>query len=325
VLTAVSLPSAKPFEVGLTESLPIELISPQEFEQITKGSKTSKVVAPPSVRATKTAAVPTPEPKPDNLPEGRQEVMPSAAPPPPPPEPQKVAEAPKPAEPPPAPPKAPEPKPEPPKEAEAPKPVEAPKPEPKPPEPKKAETPPEKPPEPKKAEAKPEKPKPPEPKPQKTAKPAPEKKPQQQSFDLDKVAALVDKRAPSTTASVAPQAAEQTTAGLSSGTASNLSVSERRAIDGMIRDRLIECWNPPVGMTNAAELIVKVEFRLNPDGSLAGNPVVVNSGSSAQFRAASDSALRAVRRCVPLDLPPDSYDYWQSVHINFDPREMVGG
>jgi outer membrane biosynthesis protein TonB len=299
--------------VGPTESLPIELITPQEFDQITKGSKTSKHVAPPAVKATKTAAVPTPDPKPDDVPEAKQEVKPVAAPPPAPlPPPEKVSEA-KPVEPPPpekAPePKPPEPKPEPPKEAEAEKP------KPKPPEPKKAEAEPEKP-----------KPKPPEPKPPKVARPEPPKqeKPQQQ-FDLNKVAALVDKRSPSTTASIAPQAAAQTTAGLASGTASNLSVSERRLIDGYIRDQLVGCWNPPVGASNADELIVRVRFQLNQDGSLTGNPVVMNSGGGPQFRAAADSALRAVRKCSPMQLPAESYDYWQDVEINFNPKDMVGG
>ncbi len=307
-LTVVSFPNAKPFEVGPTESLPIELLTAQEFEQITKGSKTSKVVAPPSVKADQTAAVPTPDPKQENVPVAKREVKVAAAPPP----------TPKPAEPE----KKPEPKPA---EAEAkqepvPFKMPEPRPEPKPEEPKKAEQPK---PEPEKKVVEKPKPKPPEKKQEAEKKQPP--KPEQPKFDLNQVASLVDRRAPTTTASIAPQAASQTTAGLASGTASNLSVSERRMIDGYIRDQLVQCWNPPIGASNAEELVVRVGFQLNPDGTLVGNPQLLSSGSGPHFRAAADSALRAVRRCVPLNLPPDAYDYWKDVEINFNPRDMVGG
>ena len=43
------------------------------------------------------------------------------------------------------------------------------------------------------------------------------------------------------------------------------------------------------------------------------------------FRAAADSALRALRnpRCSPLKLPPEKYDQWKTIVINFDPQDML--
>jgi hypothetical protein len=42
------------------------------------------------------------------------------------------------------------------------------------------------------------------------------------------------------------------------------------------------------------------------------------------FRSAAESALRAVLnpRCNPLRLPPEKYEQWQTMTLNFDPREM---
>ncbi|GLK78838.1 cell envelope integrity protein TolA [Methylopila turkensis] len=76
----VNLGTAKPFEVSPTESLPIEILTPQEFEAMTKGSKTSKTVDTPKIKADKVAEA-DPEPVDDALPEAKEDV---AAPPPPP-------------------------------------------------------------------------------------------------------------------------------------------------------------------------------------------------------------------------------------------------
>jgi colicin import membrane protein len=56
---------------------------------------------------------------------------------------------------------------------------------------------------------------------------------------------------------------------------------------------------------------------LNQDGSLAGEPVLVNSGSSPS-QAAASSTLLAIRRCQPFKLPPAKYDLWKEVKIMFD-------
>ena len=72
-------------------------------------------------------------------------------------------------------------------------------------------------------------------------------------------------------------------------------------------------------------LVVRLQIELNPDGSVSGQPVVMNSSSAPFFRAASDSARRAVLRCQPYQLPAAKYDTWRQVIVNFDPREMFGG
>ena len=72
-------------------------------------------------------------------------------------------------------------------------------------------------------------------------------------------------------------------------------------------------------------LVVVVHFALNKDGSVSGEPSVVNRGSTALFQIAAESAMRAVRRCQPFRLPASKYEAWRDVEVKFDPNEMFRG
>lgn len=372
----IGLGSAKPFEVGPTEALPIEILSPQEFDAMTKGSKTSKKVDAPKVKAEKVAAA-DPDPTDDDLPIKKEDVK---APPPP------QAEA---APPPPQPEPKPEPKPEPETakaeaekaakaEAEKAAKAEAAKAEAEKVAKEKAEklaqteaaeaelrakekaekAAKEKAEQQAKAEA--EKAAKEKAEAEKAAKLAAEKaakekaeklakaeaekaakqkalaekKAAERKFDLASIekmidaktsksdTALKDVRDPGRKERAAREAAPETTAGTSRGTATKLSMSERAGIDNAVRDQVSQCWSPPVGGVAGENMIVRVKFTLNEDGSLSGQPSVDQMGAS---RAAADAALRAVRRCSPLKLPAEAYDYWRSVDIRFDPKDMMGG
>jgi colicin import membrane protein len=47
-------------------------------------------------------------------------------------------------------------------------------------------------------------------------------------------------------------------------------------------------------------------------------------GNDPVFRAFAESAVRAVRSCSPLKLPPESYQVWRNIIFNFDPSLMTG-
>jgi colicin import membrane protein len=203
-----------------------------------------------------------------------------------------------------------------------------PAPEPKPPEPKAKKPPPapvdpiadalrkdedKKPPEPKKAEIKP----PPTP---------PKKPPQPQQeapqFDARKVAALLDKRTPERLAAAGEVINSTVSQGAPTGGAATLSQSE---MDG-VRSRLMQLWNPPAGAKNPQELSVTVRFKLKPDATLDGNPVVLTGGSGPLFMAVRDSAVRAVLRGQPyLMLRPEHYEIWQEMEITFDDSMLTRG
>jgi hypothetical protein len=89
---------------------------------------------------------------------------------------------------------------------------------------------------------------------------------------------------------------------------------------------LRDCWDVPVGVRDARDLVVTVRIQFKKDGSLTSDPTVVNRSSQPVFQVASESAVRAIRKCAPFSfLPPAKYEAWRDVEVNFDPREMFGG
>ena len=223
--------------------------------------------------------------------------------------------------------KKPEPKPEPPK----PEPQQAAPPPPPPPPPAPVEAKPEPKPEPRPEVAEPvPAPAPPKPKP----KPAPPKlaeappPPDTKKFDAQKLAALLDRRLKQRQSEPTPQPAPAAAPTQQrSPTQSNLqepmTISELDAI----RQQFERCWSPPVGAKDAANLIVRIRIQLNPDGSLRAPPELIDRSRLEDnfWRAAADSALRAVHRCSPLrNLPPGKYERWREIELTFNPREMLG-
>jgi hypothetical protein len=144
------------------------------------------------------------------------------------------------------------------------------------------------------------------------------------AFDPGRIAALLDKlpeeRKP---APQRPQPAPETPQQPRVGAQTSLTISELDAI----RQQISQCWSPPVGATNAADLVVTMLIWLNPDGSLARPPQVKGGPlvPSSYQRAAQDAALRAVRRCAPYRLPVEKYSSWREIELTFDPSRMFGG
>lgn len=284
----VAFPTAESRDLS-AQSLPVDILSPSEFTKIKAGEKDAKEEAP----VAKQVEPPKPkeEPKKAPPPEQKREAV---LPPPP-------DEKPEPA-----------PKPEPKPEKVEPKP--------EPPKPEKAEAKPEP-----KPEKKPEKPKPvaEAPKPKPKPKPVIEKK---REFDADKIAALLNKvpdPKPETpkTENTSAAAEEKPGRGQRSGFDEKMSMNE---IDAL-RSKIAQCWNPPVGGFGEEPIRIRIRMQLNRDGTLTGQPTVMNSGDSIFFRAAADSASRAVWACQPYALPTEKYSQWSDMVLNFDPREMHGG
>jgi len=144
--------------------------------------------------------------------------------------------------------------------------------------------------------------------------------PKTQEFDTDRLAALLNKipDAKNEPAPMAPAEDMAPVRGQTSGSEISMSVNE---LD-MLRARISECWTPPPGGLGADAIVVKIRFKLNPDGTLEGYPNVANSGSSPFFQAAADSAVRAVFQCQPYALPVAKYALWRDMILNFDPSQM---
>lgn len=312
----IAFPDPEAFDAPPVDSLPVELVPPSEFTKLRLGEKTETEIR--DVAAVQpTDAAPVDAPQPEDKP--GKSVVEQPKPPAPTPSP----------EPEPAPEPEPTPAPEPEKQAE-PEPSAAPEaaPEPAPAEQAEkapeAQPDPEPTPEPEKNEevAAPippnvtprQKPTPPRPRQTQTA----EKK--QDDFSTNEIAALLNKVEPS--------------GGSTSTTQDPASLGSRRGAENVqlsqseldaLRGQISACWSPPVGAVGADSLAVRLQFSMTQDGRVSGAPQVLNSSSNPAFRAAASSAVRAVMRCAPYNLPVEKYDAWRDVIINFDPKELLGG
>ncbi len=83
-------------------------------------------------------------------------------------------------------------------------------------------------------------------------------------------------------------------------------------------------------MIDAANLKVSLHIEVNPDGSVTSVEFAGDKGrynSDSFFRAAVDSAIRAVNMASPLKgLPAEKYnvrDGWREMYMDFDPRDML--
>lgn len=174
----------------------------------------------------------------------------------------------------------------------------------------------------------------PKPAPKETPKSKPEKKTQKtatrekpkSSFDPTQLSALLNKL-PEDSAPQQPR--EKTEAQVDSPRTDDpdlpLTMSELDAF----KVQMAKCWTVPAGAAGAEKLVVKLKVYLNPDGSLAQPPELMDRTKlitgGATYRAAADAALRAVRLCQPFKMPADKYNSWREIDLTFDPRQMLGG
>lgn len=90
--------------------------------------------------------------------------------------------------------------------------------------------------------------------------------------------------------------------------------------------QLSRCWNILPGASNADMMAVNLTINVNQDRTVRDVQITDKARyqSDPVFRAAADSAIRAIRHpdCTPLDLPPYKYEQWKTITLNFDPRTM---
>jgi outer membrane biosynthesis protein TonB len=173
-----------------------------------------------------------------------------------------------------------------------------------------------------------EKPEPPKPEKVKPEKPKPEKaKPAPKLLDAQALSTLLDKSLPK--AKVKPLDTSALAKSIEKALPKSTRADPRATatLIAAIRAQVAPCWNPPIGGADAKKMTVLLHLDINRDGSIVGRPGVVSqtgvTGGNADYaRAFAETARRAVLRCAPLKLPPELYDQWKAVEINFDPSEM---
>jgi colicin import membrane protein len=271
------------FEQHPEDSVPVDIVSADQFAKAMAGMKTGKKDNPKPL--VEKVAEPTPpvEDAVGKIEDKKPPVVTEAAPPP------------KPVE------KPVEKKPDPPKPVAQDKPKDEAKPAEKKPDPAKLDP---------IAEAlKKDESKKPAPKPQqaRAAPPQPEKHKTERVFDQSKIAALLDKRDPS----------RQSIAGDAINAQASLGTARGRAADNsatwgaMFRQQVERCWKKPYGGIEAQKVEAVFTIRLKRDGTLESMPVPLPGGSSPYFRVYQESAQRAIIECQPYNLPAAYFEEWK--------------
>ncbi len=288
----LGLASARKFEDS-QEAIPVEIVSETQLNRIMNGEEHAKP-APEPPPAPRSETPPTPPEPPPELRTAEEPTPPPRPEPTPPPKPE------------PAPPPKPEPSPTP-KQVEMPEPPVRPK------------------------EPPPTKPAPERPKSDAIAKVVEHDKTEAKparAYDSNAIAKLIQpKSSPASSSAGASNAAAATPQGQPHHDAPKMSVSMASALDAWLTESYLNCWTPPPTMPEGDVYVAEIKVVFNPDGSLSARPILLNPPTDPAWRAHAESAMRAVRKCDPLHVPPEYAPYfqeWKIETIHFDPRDTQG-
>jgi hypothetical protein len=107
--------------------------------------------------------------------------------------------------------------------------------------------------------------------------------------------------------------------------ATGLTLSEEDAL----RAQIFGCWSVPLGLPYDEDLLVRIKLDLKKDGTIMKSEILdhqrMNRPGQKFYKVLAESALRAVRLCQPLKVPPTGYDKWKEIQLNFNPTEMLRG
>ena len=143
-------------------------------------------------------------------------------------------------------------------------------------------------------------------------------------FDPNQIAALIDK-SKEETAETLKKADKLTQSSKKTSFASSLTLSQEDALKAQI----FGCWSLPLGLPYQENLLVRIKLRLRPDGTVLRSEILdharMNMPGQGFYKVLAESALRAIRICQPLRVPPTGYEKWKDLQLNFDANEMLKG
>ena len=143
-------------------------------------------------------------------------------------------------------------------------------------------------------------------------------------IDTNQIAALIDK-AKEVEAVEQKKKDNVTQSSQKNSFATGLTLSQEDAL----RAQIFGCWSVPLGLPYDEDLLVRIKLRLKKDGTIVKSEILdhqrMNRPGQKFYKVLAESALRAVRLCQPLKVPPTGYDKWKDLQLNFNPTEMLKG
>jgi colicin import membrane protein len=134
---------------------------------------------------------------------------------------------------------------------------------------------------------------------------------------LDDIAEFLNKKDGERTTQVkqveegAPKKAEKAMAGADDAIAATL-------LEALV-SKVKQCFVVPPAARDT-DISVRVRFQLDQDGNVAS--VKAESQSDPIGNATAAAAVSAIKGCEPYDLPPDKYDLWKDVILDFNPNML---
>ena len=143
-------------------------------------------------------------------------------------------------------------------------------------------------------------------------------------FDPNQIAALIDKSKEDNSETIRKN--EKITQSSNKSSFTNaLTLSQEDALKAQI----FGCWSLPLGLPYQENLLVRIKLRLKQDGTVIKSEILdharMNKPGQGFYKVLAESALRAIRICQPLRVPPTGYEKWKDLQLNFDAREMLEG
>ena len=142
--------------------------------------------------------------------------------------------------------------------------------------------------------------------------------------DTDQIAALIDK-AKEEKAIKQKTSNKLTQSSVKNTFATGLTLSEEDAL----RAQIFGCWSVPLGLPYDDNLLVRIKLQLKKDGTIMKSEILdherMNRPGQKFYKVLAESALRALRICQPLKVPPTGYEKWKEIQLNFNPTEMLKG
>ncbi len=143
-------------------------------------------------------------------------------------------------------------------------------------------------------------------------------------IDTNQIAALIDKAKEE--AAVKERSKNKLTqSSVKNSFASGLTLSQEDAL----RAQIFGCWSVPLGLPYDGNLLVRIKLNLKKDGTITKSEILdherMNRPGQKFYKILAESALRAVRLCQPLKVPPTGYEKWKELQLNFNPSEMLKG
>ena len=143
-------------------------------------------------------------------------------------------------------------------------------------------------------------------------------------FDPNQIAALIDK-SKEETAETLKKNKKLTQSSVKTSFATGLTLSQEDALKAQI----FGCWSLPLGLPYQENLLVRIRLKLKQDGTVLRSEVLdharMNTPGQGFYKVLAESALRAIRICQPLRVPPTGYEKWKDLQLNFDANEMLKG